>query len=88
MHSGFQELRGTYHTNFLARYRGTVPISEKGKKEIERMLRLWGEARKVTGEVLGDEDGGYLYGGFGVVDAFFWPVLWVCLPTSKTFTLG
>ena len=26
-----------------------------------------------------DEDEGFLFGGFSIADAFYWPVLWVCL---------
>jgi len=26
---------------------------------------------------LGEKDEGFLFGGFGIVDAFYWPVLWV-----------
>jgi hypothetical protein len=72
MHSGFSEIRNTYHTNFLARYTGKIPLSEKAGKEVERMVGVWGDARKVTREVLGGKgDGGFLFGEFGVVDAFF-----------------
>jgi hypothetical protein len=44
------------------------------------MLVLWGEARKTAAarlELVGEKDEGFLFGGFGIVDAFFWPVLWV-----------
>ncbi|KAH6716969.1 glutamine amidotransferase subunit pdxT [Leptodontidium sp. 2 PMI_412] len=79
MHSGFGEIRNTYHTNFVAKYEGNVPVSEKGKKEIERMLALWDQARNATiarSQALGEKDEGYLFGKFGIADAFFWPVLW------------
>ena len=75
--------RNTYHTNFIAKYTGEIPITEKGRKEIERMLVLWGDARKITAErlkLLGEEDVGFLFGGFGIADSFFWPVLWVRHP--------
>lgn len=48
--------------------------------EIERMFGIWDAARLVTKErlsELGEKDGGFLFGGFSVADAFFWPVLWV-----------
>lgn len=80
MHSGFGELRNTYPTNVLAKYTGKVPISEKGKKEVERILSLWGESRAKTAQKLkelGEQDEGFLFGHFGIVDAFFWPILWV-----------
>ncbi|RFU34684.1 hypothetical protein B7463_g1656, partial [Scytalidium lignicola] len=79
MHSGFSVIRNTYHTNFIAKYTGKIPITEQGTKEIERMLKLWGDSRKRTIGILkasGEEDEGYLFGSFGIADAFFWPVLW------------
>lgn len=80
MHSGFSELRNTYDTNFVAKYTGTIPITARGQKELERVLDLWAQARVKTaarlGE-LGEVDEGYLFGSFGIADAFFWPVLWV-----------
>ncbi|KAG0652367.1 Pyrimidodiazepine synthase [Hyphodiscus hymeniophilus] len=79
MHSGFSVLRNTYDTNFVAKYSGNIPITEKGKMEVERMLKLWGEARARTVKrltELGEQDEGFLFGKFGVADAFFWPVLW------------
>lgn len=82
MHSGFSALRGTFHTNFLAQYSGNVPISDSAQMEIVKMLNLWDEARKTTKErlaVLGEADQGFLFGGFSIADAFFWPVLWVCV---------
>jgi glutathione S-transferase len=80
MHSGFSTLRNLYSTNFLARYTGNVPIPEEALKDINRMLGLWDEARKATKErlaILGEADEGFLFGGFSIADAFFWPVLWV-----------
>ena len=73
-------MRNTYDTNFVAKYTGKVPITEEGRRDVERVLRLWGESRLKTikrlGE-LGEKDEGFLFGGFGIADAFFWPVLWV-----------
>lgn len=80
MHSGFSNLRSIYHTNFVARYTGNVPISEPALKDVQRLLALWGESRKATKarlSVLGEADDGFLFGGFSIADAFFWPVLWV-----------
>ncbi|KAJ5758477.1 glutathione S transferase [Penicillium odoratum] len=79
MHSGFSTLRNLYSTNFIARYTGNVPIPEEAVKDINRMLALWDEARKATKErlaILGEADEGFLFGGFSIADAFFWPVLW------------
>jgi glutathione S-transferase len=80
MHSGFQEIRNTYHTNFIAKYTGKIPITEQGKKEIDRILFLWDQSRAKTAQKLkelGEQDEGFLFGKFGIADAFFWPVLWV-----------
>jgi glutathione S-transferase len=80
-HGGFSELRNTYHTNFVAKYTGVIPITEKGRQEIERVLTLLGDARSNTIrrlKELGKPDAGYLFGDFSIADAFFWPVLWVC----------
>ncbi|GES66219.1 pyridoxine [Aspergillus terreus] len=79
MHSGFQTIRSTYHSNFIARYTGNIPITEQGRKEIERLLTLWNESRKFTKArlaQLGEKDEGFLFGNFSIADAFFWPVLW------------
>jgi glutathione S-transferase len=80
MHSGFSVLRHTFPTNFLARYTGNVSIPEDAVAEIERMFGIWDAARLVTKKrlsELGEEDRGFLFGGFSVADAFFWPILWV-----------
>ncbi|KGO78505.1 Glutathione S-transferase/chloride channel, C-terminal [Penicillium italicum] len=79
MHSGFPVLRNTFHTNFLARYTGNVPIPDGAAVEIARLFRIWDSARKATTErlaVLGEIDEGFLFGGFSIADAFFWPILW------------
>ncbi|KAG6354521.1 hypothetical protein INS49_004538 [Diaporthe citri] len=83
MHSGFTALRNEFATNFIARYEfaGRVPMSEQAKGDCERMVKLWGESRAATVErlkALGKEEGdeGFLFGKFGIADAFFWPVLW------------
>jgi glutathione S-transferase len=78
MHSEFFVLRNTYDSNFVAKYSGIVPITEEGRKEVERMLQLWGEARTKTVKrlkELGERDEAFLFGGFGIADAFFWPGL-------------
>lgn len=76
-HSGFLELRQNYPVAYVARYkREDVPkMTEKAKKDLKRLFTIWDEAR---GEVSGKHvDEGFLFGGFGIADAFFWPVLWV-----------
>ncbi|OBT70789.1 hypothetical protein VF21_10091 [Pseudogymnoascus sp. 05NY08] len=79
MHSGFSELGNTCPGNFVAKYTGNVPVSEKARQETERALSLWHQARTKTAErlkELGEEDEGYLFGKFGIADAFYWPLLW------------
>ncbi|ETS72980.1 hypothetical protein PFICI_15372 [Pestalotiopsis fici W106-1] len=79
MHAGFNELRNTYHTNFVARYTGDIPINDTAKKEIAKMLGIWYHARiqtKTRLAELGEKDHGFLFGSFSIADAFFWPVLW------------
>ncbi|KAH7384728.1 glutamine amidotransferase subunit pdxT [Cadophora sp. MPI-SDFR-AT-0126] len=79
MHSGFGEIRNTYHTNFVAKYEGKIPVTYQGEKEIRRLLALWDQARKSTVarlDALGEKDEGFLFGKFSIADSFFWPVLW------------
>ncbi|KAI8957430.1 hypothetical protein F5Y11DRAFT_339672 [Daldinia sp. FL1419] len=79
MHSGFSEIRNTFATNFLGKYTGDIPITESVAKEIRGMVELWSKARADTKKRLqevGEEDEGFLFGGFSIADAFFWPVLW------------
>lgn len=47
-------------------------------KEVARFLECVDLARRETLEV--GVEGPYLFGSFGAADAFYWPVLWVCLP--------
>lgn len=82
MHSGFTELRDTYQTSFVGKYTGAVPITDTARKVVERMLALWADSGLKTAARLREleqEDGGFLFGGFSIADAFFWPVLWVCI---------
>jgi glutathione S-transferase len=85
MHAGFATLRNTFHTNFVTHYVGEIAVSEAASKEIARALSIWDSARKATVSrlrAIGEEesDQGFLFGGFSIADAFFWPVLWVrCL---------
>ncbi|PGH15410.1 hypothetical protein AJ79_02386 [Helicocarpus griseus UAMH5409] len=81
MHSGFTAIRNTYHTNFIGRYVGDIPFSKEAADDIERVLAVWGDARKKTAERLKElgqegEDDRFLFGKFGIADAFFWPMLW------------
>ncbi|KAI1846871.1 hypothetical protein JX266_007092 [Neoarthrinium moseri] len=79
MHAGFGEMRNTYHTNFVAKYTGKIPVSEAAANEIRKMVGIWSGARAHTKkhlQELGEEDEGFLFGAFSIADAFFWPVLW------------
>ncbi|KAJ5082895.1 glutathione S transferase [Penicillium argentinense] len=79
MHSGFSALRGTFHTNFVVRYTGNIHVSAEAQKDVEKILVIWDSSRKATKErlaILGEVDEGFLFGGFSIADAFFWPVLW------------
>ncbi|KAI0007098.1 hypothetical protein F4779DRAFT_619980 [Xylariaceae sp. FL0662B] len=79
MHAGFGEIRNTYHSNFLGRYTGEIPVSEGAAREIRQLVELWSMARARTRArlaELGEEDEGFLFGAFSVADAFFWPVVW------------
>lgn len=63
---------------------GKVPVTDTDRKEIERLLKIFDNARTVTKQAIADradvKDEGFLFGDFGIADAFFWPVLWVSLP--------
>lgn len=85
MHSGFGALRNAFCCNFVAKYEGNIPVSEDAKKDVARIVEIWGQARKAVVE-RGVEDEGFLCGEFGVVDAFFWPVLWVSWFLLCSFT--
>ncbi|KAK2738938.1 hypothetical protein FQN57_006732 [Myotisia sp. PD_48] len=80
MHAGLcTVLRTYYHTNALGKYSGAIPIYDGTLKEVETILALWGESRRLTAsrlKELGQADDGFLFGSFGIADAFFWPVLW------------
>lgn len=55
------------------------------------MLSLWDTARKGTKErlaALGEADEGFLFGGFSIADAFFWPVLTVGLAFHLVYSSG
>lgn len=91
MHSGFTALRNEFATNFIARYEfaGEVPMSEQAKADCEKMVQLWSETRAATVDRLKalrkeDDDEGFLFGKFGIADAFFWPVLWVSNISSQS----
>ncbi|KAI1126247.1 putative glutathione S transferase [Nemania abortiva] len=80
MHSGFTALRAAYPCNFVARFEGPgVPFDDAVAKDVQKLLALWGDVRSRARKrlaLLGEEDQGFLCGGFSIADAFFWPVLW------------
>ncbi|GFF45544.1 hypothetical protein IFM61606_03539 [Aspergillus udagawae] len=79
MHSGFTGLRNACPTNFVVRYTGNIPVPEAAKKDIQRLFTIWDNARQAAKSrlaELGEKDEGFLFGGFSIADAFFWPVLW------------
>ncbi|KAI1145315.1 hypothetical protein F4825DRAFT_444190 [Nemania diffusa] len=81
MHSGFAALRNAYPSNFVGRFEGTgIPFDEPVQRDVRKIFALWGDVRAATKKrlaLLGEEDEGFLCGGFSIADAFFWPVLWV-----------
>jgi len=62
---------------------GNVPVTDADRKDIERILKIFDNARTVTKQAATDgadvKDDGFLFGEFGIADAFYWPVLWVSL---------
>ncbi|KAL7271367.1 hypothetical protein RUND412_005879 [Rhizina undulata] len=79
MHSGFQNIRNLYGSNYIARYEGEVPTEPEVDKEVARLLEIFGGMRRTTVAVLKEEGGkdeGYLFGSFSIADAVFWPILW------------
>jgi glutathione S-transferase len=69
MHSGFQGLRGALPMNIRANHpgKGRNPQSEK---DIERIIAIWTSCRSRFGR-----GGEFLFGRFGVADAFYAPVV-------------
>ncbi|KAI8623304.1 putative glutathione S transferase [Xylariaceae sp. FL1651] len=80
MHSGFMALRNAYPSNFVARFTGPgIPFDDAIARDVRQLVELWSNLRVATKKrlaQLGEEDAGFLCGGFSVADAFFWPVLW------------
>lgn len=69
MHSGFQALRTECPMNVLRRMAQPLPVSAAAAKDIARVEAMWTEARERFGA-----GGDFLFGAFGIVDAFFAPV--------------
>ena len=68
MHSGFQGLRSAMPMNIRASYPGKGRTAQSGK-DIERIIAIWTSCRSRFGR-----GGEFLFGGFGVADAFYAPV--------------
>jgi glutathione S-transferase len=69
MHSSFQGLRGAMPMNIRASHpgKGRTPQSEK---DIARVIEIWTSCRARYGR-----GGEFLFGAFGVADAFYAPVI-------------
>jgi glutathione S-transferase len=69
MHSSFQAMRGAMPMNIRASHpgKGRNPQSEK---DIERVIEIWTSCRSRFGR-----GGEFLFGRFGVADAFYAPVV-------------
>ena len=69
MHSSFQGMRGAMPMNIRASYpgKGRTPQSEK---DIARVIEIWTSCRSRFGG-----GGDFLFGRFGVADAFYAPVV-------------
>ncbi len=69
MHAGFAELRRQYPMEFLKVIQGIAP-SEGTQAAIARITTIWNETRKNFGA-----GGDFLFGAFGIADAFYAPVV-------------
>jgi glutathione S-transferase len=69
MHSGFRDLRSSMPMNVRASHPGKG-MNPQVQANIERIEKLWGEARQRFGS-----GGPYLFGAFGAADAMYAPVV-------------
>jgi glutathione S-transferase len=69
MHSGFQALRANMVMNIRSRHPGKGRTPES-LKDVERIVAIWTSCRERFGA-----GGAFLFGGFGVADAFYAPVV-------------
>jgi glutathione S-transferase len=69
MHSGFQALRGAMPMNIRGRYPGKG-LNEKSVNDIQRVVAIWSDCRARFGK-----GGPFLFGAFGIPDAFYAPVV-------------
>lgn len=68
MHSGFTALRGHLPMNIRRPVRER-PLTDAAARDVERIAAIWRETRARFGS-----GGPYLFGRFGIVDAFYAPV--------------
>lgn len=69
MHSGFPELRKALSMDIAARH-PTPALDDQVQADIARIIAIW------TGALAASKGkGGFLFGGFGIADAFFAPVV-------------
>ena len=69
MHSGFQALRGAMPMNIRSRHAGKGR-NDGSLKDIARIIEIWSACRSRFGQ-----GGPYLFGAFGIADAFYAPVV-------------
>jgi glutathione S-transferase len=69
MHSGFPELRKALSMDISARH-PTPTLDDQVQADIARIIAIWTGALAVL-----EGKGGFLFGGFGIADAFFAPVV-------------
>jgi glutathione S-transferase len=68
MHAGFPNLRNVLAMEIAARH-PTPPLDDAVQKEIARIVAIWNSALSRFGK-----QGGFLFGGFTIADAFYAPV--------------
>jgi glutathione S-transferase len=69
MHSGFPDLRRVLSMEIAARL-PTPTLGDQVQADIARITAIWSEALDAHGR-----EGGFLFGRFGIADAFFAPVV-------------
>lgn len=69
MHSGFSSLRTFLPMDFIARFGPPGKLLTAVRADIERVLDIWNECRRLHGQ-----DGPFLFGAFSIADAMFAPV--------------
>ena len=70
MHAGFVALRTHMPMDLRSRFPGAGHDAPGVAADIERIVEIWTDCRGRFGQ-----DGDFLFGGFGIADAFFAPVV-------------